>query len=156
MQIHLIAIGTKMPSWVSEGFLEYSKRLPNECCLNLIEIAASARGKNADIARAVRDEGQRMLKAIPKRCRVIALEVDGKSHSTESLARSLTAWLDSGQDVAILIGGPEGLSDECRAVAHRKWSLSKLTLPHPVVRIVVAEALYRAWSLLNNHPYHRG
>ena len=155
MQIHLIAIGTKMPSWVSQGVLEYSKRLPSECRLNLVEIPASVRGKNADIKRAIRDEGKRMLKAIPKRCRVVALEVEGKSHSTESLAKTLRSWLEGGQDVAILIGGPEGLSEDCRARADSQWSLSKLTLPHPIVRIVTAEALYRAWSVVKNHPYHR-
>ena len=129
--------------------------MPRECALKLIEISPGKRGKNADIARAMRDEGQRMLAAIPKGARVIALEVTGKTWSTEDLSKQLDQWLAGGQDIALLVGGPEGLSEEARAAAHQQWSLSALTLPHPLVRVLLAEQLYRAWSLLNNHPYHR-
>lgn len=155
MNIHLIAIGDKMPAWVQQGFDEYARRLPRECALRLIEIAPGRRGKNADIARAVRDEGQRMLGAVPKGARVIALEVKGRNWSTEQLAGQLEAWMGSGQDIALLVGGPEGLSEEARAAADQQWSLSPLTLPHPLVRVILAEQLYRAWSILRNHPYHR-
>jgi len=155
MNIHLIAIGDKMPAWVQQGFDEYARRLPRECALRLIEIAPGRRGKNADIARAVRDEGQRMLGAVPKGARVIALEVKGRNWSTEQLAGQLEAWMGSGQDIALLVGGPEGLSEEARAAADQQWSLSPFTLPHPLVRVILAEQLYRAWSILRNHPYHR-
>jgi 23S rRNA (pseudouridine1915-N3)-methyltransferase len=156
MNIHLIAVGEKMPAWVQQGFEEYAKRLPRECTLRLVEIAAGRRGKNADIARAIHDEGQRMLAAVPRGARVIALEVNGRDWSTEQLAQQLEGWLAGGQDMALLVGGPEGLSAEARAAAAQQWSLSPLTLPHPLVRVILAEQLYRAWSILNNHPYHRG
>jgi 23S rRNA (pseudouridine1915-N3)-methyltransferase len=155
MHIHLIAVGEKMPRWVQEGFGEYAKRLPAECALKLVEIAPGRRGKNADIDRAVRDEGERMLAAIPKGARVVALEVHGRSWSTEQLAGQLDNWMAGGQDVALLVGGPEGLADSCRQRADQQWSLSPLTLPHPLVRVVLAEQLYRALSFLRGHPYHR-
>lgn len=144
-----------MPGWVQQGFDEYAKRLPRECALRLVEIAPGRRGKNADIARAIRDEGKRMLAAIPRGARVIALEVDGRQWSTGRLSQQLEGWMAGGQDIALLVGGPEGLSDEARAAAAQLWSLSPLTLPHPLVRVILAEQLYRAWSILRNHPYHR-
>lgn len=155
MQIHLIAVGEKMPRWVQEGFEEFAKRLPAECALRLVEIPAGRRGKNADIARILRDESSRLLAAVPKGAIPIALEVGGRRWSTEQLAKQLEAWMHGGQDVALLVGGPEGLDDEVRATARLHWSLSPLTLPHPLVRVVLAEQLYRAWSILRNHPYHR-
>ena len=155
MHIHLIAVGDKMPRWVQDGYREYAKRLPPECALNLIEIAAGKRGKNADVARILRDESRRLLAAIPKGATVVALEVGGRSWSTEQLAEKLEHWMGSGQDVALLVGGPEGLTDDVRSAAGQLWSLSALTLPHPLVRVVLAEQLYRAWSILRNHPYHR-
>jgi 23S rRNA (pseudouridine1915-N3)-methyltransferase len=155
VNIHLIAIGEKMPTWIQQGYEEYAKRLPHECALKLVEIAPGRRGKNAVIARAVREEGLRMLAAVPKGARVIALEVNGRDWSTEQLSGQLQAWMLGGQDVALLVGGPEGLSEEARNAAQQQWSLSPLTLPHPLVRVLLAEQLYRAWSILNNHPYHR-
>jgi 23S rRNA (pseudouridine1915-N3)-methyltransferase len=155
MKIHLIAVGEKMPRWVQDGYNEYAKRLPPECALDLIEIQAGKRGKNADVARIMRDESQRLLAAVPKGATVVALEVAGRSWSTEELAGKLDNWMGSGQDVALLVGGPDGLTDVARAAAGQLWSLSALTLPHPLVRIVLAEQLYRAWSILRNHPYHR-
>ncbi|MCW8890341.1 MAG: 23S rRNA (pseudouridine(1915)-N(3))-methyltransferase RlmH [Sedimenticola sp.] len=155
MIIHLITVGNKMPRWVQEGYQEYAKRLPAECSLNLIEIAPGHRGKSADIKRTLRDEGERMLKAIPKGCRVVALDVLGKSWSTEQLSDQLGHWMGDGRDIALLVGGPEGLAEACQQQAESRWSLSALTLPHPLVRVIVSEQLYRAWSLLRNHPYHR-
>ncbi|WP_456379835.1 23S rRNA (pseudouridine(1915)-N(3))-methyltransferase RlmH [Thiolapillus sp.] len=155
MNIHLIAVGDKMPRWVQEGYQEYARRLPPECALKLLEVSARHRGKNADIARITRDEGQALLKAIPKSSHVIALEVDGRSWSTSDLATQLGNWMANGRDVSLLVGGPEGLATECRSRADQLWSLSSLTLPHPLVRVVIAEQLYRAWSILHNHPYHR-
>lgn len=156
MNLHLLAVGQRMPAWVSEGYDEFARRLPHECSLKLIEIPAEKRGKNADVSQLMHKEGERMLAAIPKRAQVIALEVTGKPWSTEELAQQLQNWLRSGDDVALLVGGPDGLDPRCLERATQRWSLSKLTLPHPLVRIVVAEQLYRAWTILKGHPYHRG
>ncbi len=155
MQLHLIAVGSRMPGWVDLGYSEYAKRLPPECGLTLHEIPAGKRGKNADIRRLTRQEGDKMAAAIPKGARVVALEVGGKAWSTEQLAARLDGWLGDGRDVALLVGGPEGLEPALSASADERWSLSPLTLPHPLVRIVLAEQLYRAWSILKGHPYHR-
>ncbi|MBU2967566.1 23S rRNA (pseudouridine(1915)-N(3))-methyltransferase RlmH [Amphritea sp. 2_MG-2023] len=155
MKIRLIAVGTKMPSWVIEGVNEYQKRLPNEFALDIIEIPLGHRGKGADLARAKRQEGELMLAAIPKGDQVIALEVGGRNWSTEQLAEQAEQWQMSGRNVSLLVGGPDGLAPECVALADQKWSLSGLTLPHPLVRILLAEQLYRAWSILQGHPYHK-
>jgi 23S rRNA (pseudouridine1915-N3)-methyltransferase len=155
MNIYLISVGNRMPKWVELGFAEYAKRMPAECRLKLVEISPGRRGKGTDNSRAVRDEGERMLKAIPKRCRVIAMEVKGKEWSTEQLAEKMMGWMDGGSDLALLVGGPDGLAEACRSRADLQWSLSSLTMPHPLVRVVLAEQLYRAWSLMRNHPYHR-
>jgi 23S rRNA (pseudouridine1915-N3)-methyltransferase len=155
VNIHLIAVGEKMPQWVQQGYTEYARRLPAECALRLVEVAAGRRGKNADIARILRDETTRLLDAVPRGCRSIALEVGGRAWSTEQLSQQLDAWMQDGRDVALLVGGPEGLGAAAREAAEQQWSLSPLTLPHPLVRVLIAEQLYRAWSLLRNHPYHR-
>lgn len=144
-----------MPVWVEQGYKEYAQRLPVEVKLELKEIAPGKRGKNADIKRIIQDEGQRIKSAIPKNNRIIVLDVKGKPWSTEQLAERMGYWMQSGQDVSLLIGGPEGLSDEVRSLADERWSLSALTFPHPLVRVILAEQLYRGWSLLRNHPYHR-
>lgn len=144
-----------MPHWVVEGYDEYARRMPGECSLQLLEIAPGQRGKGVDIQRTLRVEGERMLKAIPKNCRVLALDVRGGSWSTEQLSAKLKDWMADGRDLALLVGGPEGLAQSCLDRAEGRWSLSPLTMPHPLVRVVVAEQLYRAWSILRNHPYHR-
>jgi len=156
MQIHLIAVGSRMPGWVQQGYEEFSKRLPPELSPRLVEIAPGRRGKGADLKRAIRQEGERMLKAIPKGGRAIALDVQGSAWSTERLAESLRQWQAQGRDLALLVGGPDGLAPDCLRAAEERWSLSPLTLPHPLVRVVLAEQLYRAWSILVGHPYHRG
>ena len=150
MRLRLVAAGTKMPDWVRRGWEEYAKRLPRECRLELREIPLARRGRGAD------EEGERMLAALRDGARVVTLEVEGTAHDTPALARRLAAWMQGGKDIELLVGGPGGLSRACRERADENWSLSALTLPHALVRIVVAEQLYRAWSLLNNHPYHRG
>jgi len=156
MKARLLAVGQGMPGWVQEGFAEYAKRLSHWLPLELIEIAPGQRGKSRDAERARSEEGERMLAAIPRGSFVIALDVDGKGHSSEALAARLQHWRMQGQDLALLIGGPEGFDAAVRARADERWSLGPLTLPHPLVRIVVAEQLYRAASQLANHPYHRG
>lgn len=155
MQIHLLAVGTRMPDWVQAGFEEYAKRLPAHCQLVLREIPAGKRGKGADLDRLIREEGERLLTAVPKGAHVVALDRAGRELDTEQLADKLRKQLASGTDLALLVGGPEGLSEACLKAAHERWSLSKLTLAHPLVRVVVAEQLYRAWSIINNLPYHR-
>lgn len=155
MHIHIIAVGKGMPAWVEAGYQEYAKRLRGECRLALKEIPAGKRTKGADIARLIHDEGLRCLAAIPKGARLIALERTGRALDTQALARKLPGWLAGGRDVALLIGGPEGLARECLERADETWSLSALTLPHPLVRVLVAEQLYRAWSIYKNLPYHR-
>ena len=144
-----------MPGWVQQGYDDYAKRMPKECTLILKEIAPGKRGKNSDISRIVRDEGERMINAIPANTQVVTLDIPGKRWTTPELSFALKRWIESGQNIALMIGGPEGLSDSVRDLARESWSLSALTFPHPIVRILVAEQLYRAWSLLNNHPYHR-
>ncbi|MDH5593228.1 MAG: 23S rRNA (pseudouridine(1915)-N(3))-methyltransferase RlmH, partial [Gammaproteobacteria bacterium] len=116
---------------------------------------AGKRGKSADVVRITEKEGQQMLAAIPKGAVVIALEVTGRQWDTPQLAQKLEQWMQDGHDVALLVGGPEGLAPECLARADAKWSLSALTMPHPLVRVVLAEQLYRAWTITRNHPYHR-
>ncbi len=155
MKIHLLAVGNRMPAWVTDGYEEYAKRMPRECSLQLTEIAPGKRGKNADVARILREEGEKMLAAIPKGARVVSLEVEGRQWDTPQLAKQMENWLSAGQDIALLVGGPEGLDAACRARADERWSLSKLTLPHPLVRVLLAEQVYRAWTLLKGHPYHR-
>jgi len=155
MHIQLVAVGTKMPGWVTQGYQEYANRFPADMALQLKEIPAGKRGKNADIKRILQKEGEQMLSAVPASNHIVALDVLGKPWDTHELAKQLTRWQHDGRNVSLLVGGPEGLAPECRSKASQKWSLSPLTLPHPLVRIVLAESLYRAWSLNNNHPYHR-
>jgi len=155
MHIYLIAVGERMPDWVEAGYAEYAKRMPRECRLVLKEITAGRRGKNADLARLIEHEGARQLAAVPAGARVVALDRAGKMLDTEALSERLGKWLTGGRDVALLVGGPEGLAPACLTHADERWSLSPLTLAHPVVRVVVAEQLYRAWSIIANKPYHR-
>jgi len=155
MKLTLYAVGTKMPAWVTQGFSEYSRRFPRDLSFNLVEINAGKRGKNADISRILDKEGEQLLNAIPKGSRIVTLEVEGKPWTTPQLANELERWQLDGRDVALLVGGPEGLSPACIKASEQKWSLSALTLPHPMVRILIAESLYRAWSVNTNHPYHR-
>lgn len=156
MRIHLISVGRRMPDWVEKGYREYAKRLPPECNLHLVEIDPLRRGKSTGPDQARVAEAARILKAIPKGAGVTALDGQGQAWSTEQLARKLGAWMDEGRDRALLVGGPDGLAQECLAKADQRWSLSQLTFPHPLVRVIVAEQIYRAWSLRNGHPYHRG
>ena len=153
--IHLITVGQRQAAWVNQGYEAYAKRLPGHCQLKLHEIPLPTRGKRPDIARLQQKEGKRMLAAVPKGAHVIALDERGQHWNNPELAQQLDNWLQSGKPIVLLIGGPDGLDQACLDRANQRWSLSNLVLPHPLVRIVVAEQLYRAWSLLHNHPYHR-
>lgn len=144
-----------MPAWVTQGVEEYRKRLPREMALEIVEIAPGPRNKSADPDRAIRVEGDRLLAKLGKNERVVALDVEGSGWSTSSLAQRLRQWQMEGGDVALLVGGPDGLDPRCLERASLRWSLSPLTLPHPLVRIMLAEQLYRGWTLLAGHPYHR-
>ena len=155
MQIHIIAVGDRMPEWVEAGYREYAKRLPRECRLELHEIPAGRRAKGADIRRLIEQEGARQLAAVPAGAHVVALDRLGKQLDTEALAQELKRHLAGGEHLALLVGGPEGLAPACLDRAKERWALSKLTLAHPVVRVVLAEQLYRAWSIIQNLPYHR-
>lgn len=145
-----------MPDWVEAGVAEYRKRLPRDFELGITEIALASRGKGGDIARAVAKEGESCLRAVSPDDYLIALDVQGKSQSTEQLAGQFRQLRDSGRNVAMLVGGPDGLAPACLQAAAARWSLSALTFPHPVVRIILAEQVYRVWSILARHPYHRG
>ena len=155
MRIRIIAVGTKMPDWVEQGYAEYAKRMPRECVVEMVELPLAQRTKNTDIAKAMEKEGESMLAMIGKGEQVIVLDVKGKSWSTEQLAENMASWKMSGSNYCLLIGGPDGLAPACLAIASAKWSLSALTLPHPLVRILVIEQLYRACTILQNHPYHK-
>lgn len=155
MRLKLVAAGTRMPGWVRDGVDDYAARMPGNCRIEVIEIPVARRGTRQDPARALEKEAKKML-AVPKPGdHVVALEVDGRQLDSEGLARRLERWIRAGGDVVFLIGGPDGLGPGCRERAGFVWSLSKLTLPHALVRVVLAEQLYRANAILANHPYHR-
>lgn len=155
MRIRLLAVGTRMPDWVSQGVEEYRKRLPASLNFEVLELALGRRGKNPDLQRAIASEGEAMLAQIKPDHHVVALDVQGKPWSTEQLAGQLQNWQMQGGTVDLLVGGPDGLSADCLARAKQRWSLSAMTLPHPLVRIMLVEQLYRAWTINTHHPYHK-
>jgi 23S rRNA (pseudouridine1915-N3)-methyltransferase len=155
MKCRLIAAGTRLPEWVNLGFREYQKRLRSPLALDLIEIPLAARRPGGQPQRAVAREGEHMLAALGREDYVVALEVNARSMTTEQVSSWLSERLREAQPLALLIGGPDGLADSCRARARQQWSLSPLTLPHGLVRVILAEQLYRAMSMLAGHPYHR-
>ena len=155
MKLSLIAIGTRMPEWVNEGYREYARRLPRECRLKLTEIPLGQRARSKTVERAVAEEGKRMLAEISPGEHVIALDVKGRNWSTEQLAVQFQQWMLAGRGISLLVGGPDGLSAPCLERAQQRWSLSPLTLPHALVRVLLAEQLYRAWTVTVGHPYHR-
>ncbi len=155
MHIRLIAVGDRQPAWVDEAFGSYAKRLPVQWKFGLEPVATAVRAVESDPRKAVELEGQRVLRKLKPAERVVALDERGKQLSSSELSGTLADWQRDGRDVALVIGGPDGLSEECLGRAGLRWSLSRLTLPHGLVRVLVAEQLYRAWSLLQGHPYHR-
>lgn len=144
-----------MPEWVEAGFQEYAKRFPRDCALELIEVRAEPRTTGKTPAAMMELEATRLRQAIPPRTRLVVLDERGEDMTSRRLAERLQKWQDGGDDVAFVIGGPDGLAPALKQGAHETMRLSSLTLPHAMVRVMLAEALYRAWSLLNNHPYHR-
>lgn len=155
MKIKLIAFGDKMPSWVNEGFKEYQGRLKAELSLELKELALKKRADERQLKKIREEEDKLILEELKKGSYFVVLDERGKNYSSLELAQRLKFWQDNFSQISLLIGSPEGISPEIKALANESWSLGKLTLPHPIVRIVVAEALYRAWSINKNHPYHR-
>ena len=155
MKLLVVAVGTRMPGWVSAGFDEFARRMPRELPLQLVEIKAEPRtsGKTVEAMQAA--EAARIEAALPARCRRVILDERGTDLTTLALARRLEGWQADGADVALIVGGPDGLAPALKAGAHESVRLSSLTLPHALVRPLLAEALYRAWSVLRNHPYHR-
>jgi len=155
MQFLVAAVGQRMPRWVNEAWDEYARRIPQNFNFTLREIPLARRGKNPDTRRLCATESAAMYAAMPERARVIALDVKGRSWSTEKLAANLEEWMADGRDVGFMIGGPDGISEDILQKADSRWSLGPLTLPHPLVRVVLSEQLYRAWTITQNHPYHR-
>ncbi len=155
MKVKLVTVGTKMPAWVEAGVVEYAKRLPSEFALVCEEVPLGRRGKGQDVQQAIRKESDGLLSKVRADDFVVALEVTGKTLSTEALAKRFAAVRLDHQQIVLLVGGPDGLGEPCLQRANEKWSLSALTLPHPLVRILLAEQIYRVWTLLNGHPYHR-
>ena len=155
MQFDLIAIGKRMPVWVDSAFNEYSKRLPKNINFNLIEIMPAKRGKNISAKKLRNIEEQKINEFIANNSFVIALDEKGKSKNSRELSIELQKWIDNHQHIIILIGGVDGLSSTIKNKANEIWSLSEMTLPHKLVRIIIIEQIYRAWSIISHHPYHR-
>ncbi len=155
MQIDLIAVGKRMPTWIETGFKEYAKRLPKNINFKLIEITPAIRGKNNNAENFKLKEEENINAALAPYSLIIALDEHGKSISSQSLANQVQTWNDENQHISLIIGGADGLSDAIKNKANQLWSLSEMTLPHGLVRVMVAEQIYRAWTITQNHPYHR-
>lgn len=155
MKIRILAVGPKMPDWVNSGSQDYLKRMPRDLPIEFVPLSLGNRGKNAAISKAIEQEGDTMLAAIKPTDHVVALDLKGKPWTTEQLAVQLQSWRENARDLVLLIGGPDGLDPRALARADQKWCLSNLTLPHPLVRVLLSEQLYRAWSITQNHPYHK-
>jgi 23S rRNA (pseudouridine1915-N3)-methyltransferase len=154
LKIKIISVGHKMPDWVESACAEYLKRMPREATVEIVEIKPDKRaaGKNAEVVQEA--EAKRILEVVDKDY-LIALDERGQEVTTRQLAERMTAWLGGGRDVALVVGGADGLHPDLKVRADWLWGLSKLTLPHGMVRVLLAEQLYRAWTVINHHPYHR-
>lgn len=155
LKLLIVAVGTRMPDWVSAGFDDYARRMPREASLELVEIKAEPRTTGKTVEAMMAAEAARIDAALPARCRRVILDERGRDTTTRHLAERFEAWLGEGEDVAFIIGGPDGLDPALKQTARETLRLSSLTLPHALVRPLLAEALYRAWSVTRNHPYHR-
>lgn len=155
MRIVLLALGEKPPLWVRDGCAEYLKRLPKPYAPELIELAAARRGKGRDPVRAIEEEGERVLAALPRGAGLVALDERGSAWSSKQLVAQLETWSREGRPIALAIGGADGHAPAVMARAEQCWSLGPLTLPHMLARLIVLEQLYRAWSMMTGHPYHR-
>ena len=156
MELHIIAVGSRMPGWVTAAFAEYQKRLGGACRVLLQEVKSEKRLKHLTVAQVKAREKERIFAALPGTARLAVLDEGGRQWSTEELAAAFEQWVQDGRPLALVIGGADGLDGAVLERAEFVWSLSRLTLPHPLVRIVLIEQIYRAWSIMKNHPYHRG
>jgi 23S rRNA (pseudouridine1915-N3)-methyltransferase len=155
MQLIIAAVGHRMPGWIETGFAEYAKRMPPECRLQLKEIKPVERSGSRTAETVMAQERDKIDAAIPKGSRIVALDERGKDLTTMQLSQLLTQWQQDGRDVTFVIGGADGLDAQFKANADMLIRISSLTLPHGMVRVLLAEQLYRAWSITQNHPYHR-
>ncbi|EED31520.1 conserved hypothetical protein TIGR00246 [gamma proteobacterium NOR5-3] len=155
MRVTVHSVAGKMPRWVDTAVGEYTKRLPRELKLQWRDVPLAARGANSNVQQLREREAESLLKGVGPGDHCVALDGRGKPWTTEELAAQLEGWMMQGQDLSVFIGGPDGLSDDCLAAAQQRWSLGPLTLPHPLVRVILAEQLYRAWTITIGHPYHR-
>jgi 23S rRNA (pseudouridine1915-N3)-methyltransferase len=155
VRITILSVGHRMPAWIQDGFQEYTRRMPPELRVELTELKPEERGPGRSTDKAKALEGERILAALPQGAALLALDERGKGVSTQGLSVMLAEWMRDGSHPAFAIGGADGLSDDVKARADKLLSLSSLTLPHGLVRVLLAEQLYRAWSILARHPYHR-
>ncbi|MFZ3019770.1 MAG: 23S rRNA (pseudouridine(1915)-N(3))-methyltransferase RlmH [Gallionella sp.] len=155
MKLLIVSVGHKMPDWITAGYNEYAKRMPREAKIELVEVKPEPRTTGKTTAQIMEAEAQRILAALPQSCLRIALDERGAQPTTKQLAAQMQDWMREGRDVAFIVGGADGLHDTVKQAAQNLMALSALTLPHAMVRVLLAEQLYRAHSLLHNHPYHR-
>lgn len=155
MRLRVLAVGQKMPAWVDEGVAEYTRRMPKEYAVEWVDISPAKRGTGS-AQRYREQEGEAILSRLGKTDHLVALDVSGNTISTEKIADRFDQWQMQGQHVSIVIGGPDGLDAPVLARSTEQWSFGRITLPHPLVRVILAEQLYRAWSVQAGHPYHRG
>lgn len=155
MKLFIFAVGHKMPEWINTGFGEYAKRMPREARIELVEIRPGSRTAGKSVVQIMEAEAGRILAALPAGCLRIVLDERGTQLATRQLAQKMREWMGGGRDVAFVIGGADGLHESVKSGAQQQWALSSMTLPHGLVRVLLAEQLYRACSLLHNHPYHR-
>ena len=155
MRVAILSVGHRMPAWIQEGFREYTRRMPPEIRVELTELKPEERGPGRSVDRAKKIEGERLLAALPADAQLIALDERGRSVTTQKLSEMLAGWMGEGITPAFAIGGADGLADAVKERAARLMSISAMTLPHGLVRVLLAEQLYRAWSILARHPYHR-
>lgn len=156
MKLHVLAVGDRLPRWVSEACADYQQRFPPHCSLRIEAVPVPRRGRNPDISALKNKEWRALFACVPGNARLVVLAETGRAFGTRQLSRKLDEWLHDGRDVAFLIGGPDGLAPAAEQAADETWSLSPLTLPHGLARVIVVEQLYRALSILADHPYHRG